>query len=71
LASSNNYIWTNVNSIDSILEGYKVKKKLIASLVLLATAIFSGAFVYNTLKKAGLEGIFDFDLDEEIDNEDF
>jgi len=48
-----------------------VKKKLIASLVLLATAIFSGAFVYNTLKKAGLEGIFDFDLDEEVDNEDF
>jgi hypothetical protein len=48
-----------------------MKKKLITSLVLLATAIFSGAFVYNTLKKAGLEDIFDFDLDEEIDNEDF
>ena len=71
MASSINYIWTDVSSIGSILEGYKVKKKLIASLVLLATAIFSGAFVYNTLKKAGLEGIFDFDLDEEIDNEDF
>lgn len=46
-----------------------MKKKLIASLVLLATAIFSGAFVYNILKKAGLEGIFDFDLNEDIDNE--
>ena len=68
--TSINYIWTSNCFIDSILEGYEVKKKLITSLVLLATAIFSGAFVYNTLKKAGLEGIFDFDLDEEIDNED-
>ena len=68
------YIQTTLGSNPSIptkLEGYKVKKKLIASLMLLATAIFSGAFVYNTLKKAGLEGIFDFDLDEEIDNENF
>jgi hypothetical protein len=71
LASSINYIWTSNCFTDRILEGHKVKKKLITSLVLLATAIFSGAFVYNTLKKAGLEGIFDFDLDEDIDHEEF
>jgi hypothetical protein len=46
-------------------------KKIRIALILIATAIFSGAFIYNILKKAGLEEIFDFDLDEKIDNEDF
>jgi hypothetical protein len=46
-----------------------MKKKFLASLVLLVTAIFSGAFVFNTLKKAGLDGMFDFE--EDIDAEDF
>jgi hypothetical protein len=44
-----------------------MKKKFLASLVLLATAIFSGALIFNILKKAGLEDIFDFDLNEDTD----
>jgi hypothetical protein len=47
-----------------------MKKKFLASLVLLATAIFSGALIFNILKKAGLEDIFDFDLNEEIDTDE-
>ena len=42
-------------------------KKLWTSIIIIATAILSGALVFNILKKAGLEGIFDFDLNEDID----
>jgi len=42
-------------------------KKIKVSLVLLLAAISSGYFVYSILKKAVLEDIFDFDLDEDID----
>ena len=45
-------------------------KKIWALIVLIATAIFSGALIFNILKKAGLEDIFDFDLNEDIDNEE-
>jgi len=48
-----------------------VKKKLIASLVLLATAILSGVALSKFLNWAGKIDIFDFDLDEEVDNEEF
>lgn len=44
-------------------------KKLWASISLIAIAIFSGALIFNILKKAGLEDIFDFDLNEDIDEE--
>jgi hypothetical protein len=46
-------------------------KKLWAIISLIAIAISSGAIIFNILKKAGLEDIFDFDLNEEIDNEEF
>ena len=45
-------------------------KKLWALLSLIAIAISSGALIFNILKKAGLEDIFDFDLNEDIDNEE-
>jgi hypothetical protein len=48
-----------------------MKKKLPVLFVLLATAILSGYMLNQFLKKAGLEDIFDFDLDEEIDEELF
>ena len=44
-------------------------KKLWSVISLIAIAISSGALIFNILKKAGLEDIFDFDLNEEIDNE--
>jgi len=44
-------------------------KKLWALLSLIAIAISSGALIFNILKKAGLEDIFDFDLNEDIDQE--
>jgi len=44
-------------------------KKLWALISLIAIAIFSGALIFNILKKAGLEDIFDFDLNEDIDQE--
>ena len=39
--------------------------------VLLLAAILSGYMLNQFLKKAGLDDIFDFDLDEEIDEELF
>lgn len=44
-------------------------KKLSALLMLIATAILSGALLARFLKWAGSEEIFDFDLNEDIDNE--
>jgi hypothetical protein len=44
-------------------------KKLSALVVLIATAILSGVALSKFLKWAGQLEIFDFDLDEDIDNE--
>ena len=44
-------------------------KKLWAVLILIATAILSGAMLSRFLKWAGNVEIFDFDLDEDIDQE--
>lgn len=38
-------------------------KKLWTSIVIIATAILSGAFLFNILKKAGIDEVFTFDLD--------
>jgi hypothetical protein len=46
-------------------------KKINVFVVLLLAAILSGYMLNQFLKKAGLEDIFEFDLDEEIDNELF
>jgi hypothetical protein len=47
-------------------------KKLSAFIMLIATAILSGVALSKFLKWAGKqESIFDFDLDEDIDNEQF
>jgi hypothetical protein len=46
-------------------------KKLSALLMLIATAILSGALLNRFIKWAGNIEIFDFDLDEDIDNEQF
>ena len=45
-------------------------KKLWSAIVLIATAILSGALLSRFLNWAGEREIFDFDLDEDIDNED-
>jgi hypothetical protein len=68
LASSINYIWTS-NCFTRILEGHKVKK-IWALVVIIATAILSGALLSRFLNWAGQEEIFDFDLNEDIDNEE-
>ena len=44
-------------------------KKLSALVVLIATAILSGVALSKFLKWAGQLEVFDFDLDEDIDNE--
>ncbi len=44
-------------------------KKLSALLMLIATAILSGALLSRFLNWAGQQEIFDFDLNEDIDNE--
>jgi hypothetical protein len=44
-------------------------KKLWAVLILIATAILSGAMLSRFLNWAGNVEIFDFDLDEDIDQE--
>jgi len=44
-------------------------KKLSALVVLIATAILSGVALSKFLKWAGQIEVFDFDLDEDIDNE--
>ena len=46
-------------------------KKLTALLMLIATAILSGALLSRFLNWAGNIEIFDFDLNEDIDNEQF
>ena len=46
-------------------------KKLWAVLILIATAILSGAMLSRFLNWAGEREIFDFDLNEDIDNEQF
>ncbi len=44
-------------------------KKIYALITIIATAILSGVALSKFLKWAGQIEIFDFDLDEEIDNE--
>jgi len=46
-------------------------KKLSALIMLIATAILSGVALSKFLNWAGQIEIFDFDLDEDIDNEEF
>jgi len=47
-------------------------KKIYALIALTATAVFSGVALSKFLKWAGKqEDFFDFDLDENIDNEQF
>jgi len=46
-------------------------KKIYALLTIIATAILSGVALSKFLKWAGQVEIFDFDLDEDIDNEQF
>ena len=46
-------------------------KKIYALLTIIATAILSGVALSKFLKWAGQIEIFDFDLDEDIDNEQF
>jgi len=47
-------------------------KKIFALITLTATAVFSGLAMSKFLKWAGKqEDIFDFDLNEDIDNEQF
>ena len=48
-----------------------MKKRFSALVILIATAILSGALASRFLKWAGQEEIFDFDLDEDIDDEQF
>lgn len=45
-------------------------KKISALIMLIATAILSGVALSKFLNWAGQIEIFDFDLDEDIDNED-
>ena len=45
-------------------------KKVWALIVIIATAILSGALLSRFLNWAGKEEIFDFDLNEDIDNEE-
>ena len=68
--TSNNYLWTS-NSNTSILERYQMKK-IYALLTIIATAILSGVALSKFLNWAGKqEDIFDFDLNEDIDDEQF
>jgi hypothetical protein len=46
-------------------------KKIWALVTLIATAILSGIYLSRFLNWAGQLEIFDFDLDEDIDSEDF
>lgn len=48
-----------------------MRKKIIGFLMLIATAILSGVALSKFLKWAGNQDIFDFDLTEDIDNEQF
>ena len=46
-------------------------KKIFALITLTATAVFSGLAMSRFLNWAGQQEIFDFDLNEDIDNEQF
>lgn len=46
-----------------------MKNKTVTSILLLATAIASGYALYELLKKLGLGDSFDFDLFEDIDED--
>jgi hypothetical protein len=46
-------------------------KKIYALITLTATAVFSGLAMSKFLNWAGNQDIFDFDLNEDIDNEQF
>jgi hypothetical protein len=46
-------------------------KKIRTSILLLATAIASGYVLFEILKKTGLGDAFDFDLFEDIDNDQY
>jgi len=46
-------------------------KKIWALITLTATAVFSGIAMSKFLNWAGQQEIFDFDLNEDIDNEQF
>jgi len=46
-----------------------MKNKMATTLLLLATAIASGYALFSLLKMAGLGDTFDFDLNEDIDND--
>jgi len=48
-----------------------MKKRFLGLLMLIATAILSGALLAKFLNWAGSEEIFDFDLTEDIDEELF
>ena len=48
-----------------------MNKKFMSLVLLLATAIASGYALFTILQKAGIDEIFEFDLDEEIDEELF
>jgi hypothetical protein len=47
-----------------------MKNKIGTTVLLLATAIASGYALYSILKMAGLGDSFDFDLFEDIDEDD-
>ena len=47
-----------------------MKKKLISLIILIASAILSAKALSKFLNWAGQIEIFDFDLDEDIDNEE-
>ena len=46
-------------------------KKIYALITIIATAILSGVALNKFLNWAGQQEIFDFDLNEDIDNESF
>ena len=46
-------------------------KKIYALIALTATAVLSGVYMSKFLNWAGQIDIFDFDLDEDIDDEQF
>ena len=48
-----------------------MNKKFMSLVVLLATAILSGYALFTILQKAGIDEIFEFDLEEDIDEELF
>ena len=48
-----------------------MKKKFVGMMILIATAIISGVALSKFLNWAGQKEIFDFDLNEDIDEELF